>query len=78
MTPINQRREEAEREHKWKQNYLFSQSSWFECDVCPEKKFWCGKNDHKKPEDCTTYEACLGEETNEMRKKSEKIMKKYL
>ena len=48
--------------HQWKQEYLFMQSSWFECELCGKKEFWCGTFAHKKPSDCSTYEGCLGKE----------------
>jgi len=64
--------------HNWRQDYLFMQSSWFECKLCGEKKFWCGKFEHKKPSDCSTYEKCLGKEQAKSIKLDQSISKKYL
>ena len=64
-------------EHQWKQKYLFMQSSWFEC-ACGEKRFWCGTFAHKKPNDCSTYEKCLGKERAKGVAKDQKRMQVYL
>jgi len=61
--------------HRWKQEYLFMQGSWFECS-CGEKRFWCGTFAHIKPEDCTTYEGCLGEEQGKSVDRDQEIMAK--
>jgi len=60
--------------HKWKQEYLFMQNSWFKCELCGEKRFWCGTLSHTKPEDCSTHEECLGKKQAKSIARDKKIM----